>query len=400
MIIDFTDQSLYVDWVHELAEPLYNPDVRFIFLKGWAWAGKSFLVAQLMMQNIIDWVRLGIFRKVNNSLKASCLQMMKDVKKNRELPDNIISITDTTKDIKSNQWIWMMFWLDDEEKIKSLANFDWLRLEEATEFTYDDFIQLNLRLRWWNNHKIICSFNPVSNKSRLKTEIEDKPELRKNAVWISKTARDNKFIWKDYLQSLDNLKYTNEIKRRIYANNEWWEWLKWSIYPDYQVFEKNIYPDYIWLDFWYNDPTALVYIQCEDTKQKKDLFVEEKIYEEKLDIDQLLDLMQKVSIPKDILIIADSARPEMIAKIKKHWYKIIWVNKYAGSVYEQIIEAKTYNINVKWPNILKEISTYIRKQDKQWNSLDVPQDWDDHLLDAMRYAVTWFKKNKIKFAMI
>jgi phage terminase large subunit len=37
--------------------------------------------------------------------------------------------------------------LDDEEKIKSLANFDWFRVEEATEITMDDFTQLDLRLR-------------------------------------------------------------------------------------------------------------------------------------------------------------------------------------------------------------------------------------------------------------
>ena len=40
-----------------------------------------------------------------------------------------------------------MFGLDDPEKIKSIAGIDWIWIEEATELTYEDFGQLDLRLR-------------------------------------------------------------------------------------------------------------------------------------------------------------------------------------------------------------------------------------------------------------
>jgi len=110
--------------------------------------------------------------------------------------------------------------LDDPEKIKSIANFDWFWVEETTEITYEDFTQLDLRLRGATNHKIICSFNPVSAKSWLKREVEDHPEKRTNAVRISKTARDNRFLDPQYLQALDSLKEKNEAKRRIYALNQ------------------------------------------------------------------------------------------------------------------------------------------------------------------------------------
>jgi len=124
-----------------------------------------------------------------------------------------------------------------------------VRLEETTEFTYDDFTQIDLRLRGGINHKVICSFNPVSAKSRLKKEVEDHPENRINSVRISKTAWDNKFVDNDYLASLDALKDRNEAKRRIYAQNLWGEGLKGSIYPNYEIFEHDIEPDYIGLDF-------------------------------------------------------------------------------------------------------------------------------------------------------
>jgi hypothetical protein len=34
MKIDFSDPSLYVDRIEELTDALYNPEIRFIFLKG------------------------------------------------------------------------------------------------------------------------------------------------------------------------------------------------------------------------------------------------------------------------------------------------------------------------------------------------------------------------------
>ena len=289
-----------------------------------------------------------------------------------------------------------MFGLDDPEKIKSIANFDWFRIEEATELTYDDFTQLDLRLRWWHNHKIICTFNPVSAKSRLKTEIEDKPDLRTNAVWISKTARDNKFVDEHYLQALDSLKEKNEAKRKIYAQNLWGEWMKWMIYPQYSIFEKDITPDVMGLDFGFNDPNALTYLKVVDDWPKKKLYIQEKIYTTWQTSQDLIQEMEKINVPKNVLIIADSARPEMIADIRKAWYTIRWVDKYKNSKQDQIDHVKSYEIYINWPNILKEVSTYCWKLDKKTNEpLDVPEDWDDHLCDSFAYGATHFKKDGI-----
>ena len=36
--IDFSDPDLYVDWVEELTEALYDDSIRYIFLKGGAGA--------------------------------------------------------------------------------------------------------------------------------------------------------------------------------------------------------------------------------------------------------------------------------------------------------------------------------------------------------------------------
>ena len=295
----------------------------------------------------------------------------------------------------------MMFWLDDEEKIKSLANFERLRLEETTEFSYDEFQQLDLRLRGWTNHKIICSFNPVTAKSRLKTEIEDKPEQRDNSIRISKTARDNKFVDNHYLKTLESLKEKNLAKYLIYAQNKRGEGVKWQIFTEYNLFDHTIYPDVIGLDFWFNDPNVLVYLKVEDKGDKKDLYIQEKIYSVWQTSQDLIAEMDRVWIPKNVMIIADSARPEMIADIKKAGYTIQWVKKYSRSKNDQIDHVQSYNLHINWIHLVKEISEYSRAIDKKSQEpLDIPVDGDDHCMDAMLYWATRYKKSKVSALFI
>jgi phage terminase large subunit len=65
------------------------------------------------------------------------------------------------------------------------------------------------------------------------------------------------------------------------------------------------------------------------------------------------------------LIYADSARPEMIAEIKKAGYKIVGVSKYAGSVKDQIQNVQQYDLYVNGKNITREIAGYMWKKDKE-----------------------------------
>lgn len=102
-----------------------------------------------MIQNILDGVRIGCFRKVGNTLRASVFQLLKDIATDWSLVPNLIEVKETHKELRAihSEGFVNMFGLDDPEKIKSLANYDWFRIEETTELTYDDFTQLDLRLR-------------------------------------------------------------------------------------------------------------------------------------------------------------------------------------------------------------------------------------------------------------
>jgi len=397
--IDFRDTSIYVDWYEEFTKALYDESVRYIFLKGGAGAGKSHLVWQILLQNCMDNYRIWVFRKIRATLRASCLQLFKDLIRDWQVSDIVEAKENLTVNSRSGGLI-NMFWLDDEEKIKSVAGLDRIRVEEATEISFDEFTQLDLRLRWWTNHKIICTFNPILDTHWLKTEIQDSEAFKSSTVRIEKTARDNKFVGEAYLANLERMKITNPEKYKIYALNLWGQGLKWQIYPSFNVFDYPIVPDYYGLDFWYNDPTALVGVSIMDIDEKKDLFVQELLYERELTAKDLIIRMNNLKIDKSKLIIADSARPEMIEDIKQAWYNIIGVSKPKNSVYEGINKVKEHRIHINWENLYKESSGYCWLEDKKTGkSLDVPAQSDDHLLDAMRYVV-WYLNTGKKTAVV
>lgn len=381
MIIDFTDESLYVQRYREFTDALYDPNIRYIWAQWWAWAGKSHITAQCMLQNATDHY-IAIVRQTQKSIKDSCRLLLSQYYHKRNL--DYLYMIDRGQEIKyQKSWYITTFWLDDPEKLKSLADFDWIWIEEATEISMDAFEQLDLRLRWKKNHKIIMTFNPVNANHRLKQEIQDHPDIWDNVKWIYKTARDNKFIDQQYLKNLERLKITNEQKYKIYAQNQRGTWIEWIIY-DYDVFDRDIEPDTIWLDFWYNDPTALVYIKTEDKSDKRDLYVWERLYKSYLTTPDIIQEIKRLWIDRNTKIIADNSRPEIIEEIRKQGYNIIPCAKWSWSVYAGIIKVKEYNLHIRGENITKEAQNYTRRKSK-WKITEEPEDWNDHCMDAMRY---------------
>lgn len=384
--LDFNNPNIYVDWIEEVTDALYNPNIRYIFLKGWAGAGKSHVIAQLILQNIIDKKRIGVVRKLYSTIKASCFQLLCDYRNRRDLW-SYIDERSSFGELQAGLWLCKMFGMDDEEKIKSLADYDWFWIEEANELTYDDFTQLDLRLRGKINHKIICTFNPVSAQSRLKTMVKDSVEYQHNSVWIEKTAWDNKFIDEHYLRTLESLKEKNPSKYKIYALNQWGEWLKGLVYPDYEVFSHDIEPQVIGLDFGYNHPTSLVYVTRVDDAVKPSLYMQEIIYKRELTAPLLIAEMEREKVPKDVIIVADNSRPEMIQQLVNAGYNCIPCTKGIGSVKDGIDKVLGHKLYVNGSNGIKELQQYVWRLNKSGEPLDEPIKQSDDFCDSIRYAV-------------
>ena len=396
MLIDFSNKDLY----NEVYIPLFHTKKRYIFMLWSAWSWKSVWEAQNeIMKSFIPGNRTLCIRKVWATLKDSVYQELLNIIERWDLKEHF-EITKSPLYIK-NKLTWSDFlfrWLDDREKIKSISKINRIWIEEATELSSEDLDQLDLRLRWINKNwfQIVCTFNPVDAEHWLNTEWWSKWE-DEDVFLLHTTYKDNKRIWEATYKAMERLKERNIDYYKIYAL---WEWgtLKgliyenWSLINDIPSWAKLLW---YWLDFWFtNDPSALVGLY----KFNWELIFDELLYQTWLNNNVLAKRIQELCEYQNHTIYADSSEPKSIEEISLYWINIAWVVKWKDSIkyWIDILKGHKIRITARSSFLQKEIRKYAWKVDRNWKSLNEPVGWEDHLMDAIRYAWIMFVSNPYK----
>lgn len=395
---DFSDRELY----NPVYIPLFHNKSEFIHLFGSAGSGKSRFEAQRKIAKSFDWKRKKrkslIIRKVGTTLKDSVFAEMETVIYEWNLLHcfNILkSPLSITNKLTGVQCIFKG--LDDPEKIKSISGVDDVWIEEATELgEKKELDQLRLRLRGFSDVQITLSYNPIDEYHWLNTEIhQQKPP---GHFLLHTTYKDNlKMLAKDrhYASYIEGLEETNPNYFRVYGKGLWGRVLEGLIYENYTIvddFPKDEFGkddiQFYGLDFGYSDPTALVAMNVQDASPKKKLITKEILYKSGLDGIGLVAEFDKLNVRKDVLIIGDSARPEMIATLKNAGYKVKGAEKGAGSVLTGINRVRKYQICIVAgsKNGIKEIQNYQKKESNGiWFEEPAPNQVE-HYWDAVRYG--------------
>lgn len=149
------------------------------------------------------------------------------------------------------------------------------------------------------------------------------------------------------------------------------------------------------LDFGFsNDETALVAVY--DMGEKK-LGLVEKIYKKGILPSQYCAELERAGIEPSVLIVADGARPEIIAEIKRGGYRCIAADKGAGSVLRGIERVSEYQVEYDGKDLEREYLSYAWRKKKSGESMDEPMDGNDHLMDALRYAIDDLSRPRFDF---
>lgn len=274
--------------------------------------------------------------------------------------------------------------MDDPEKIKSIDKPTGIWLEEASEFTLDDFTQLDLRLRGKLAHykQIILSFNPISAVHWLKKRFFDNQDPEADVVHT--TYLDNRFLDDAYIKVLNSLKKTNYTYYKIYALGQWGV-LKGVIYEGWKKIKKLPEDVQFWRwgqDFGFNNPSAAVLVGIDGNN----LYLKELVYERELTNAELIREVSKHDGIKSITGYMDSAEPDRIQEFRNAGFKVQPAKK---DVKAGIDKVMTYNIFVEEgsQNIINELGLYCWKLDKSDEPMDEPVKENDHAMDALRYAV-------------
>lgn len=348
---------------------------------GGAGSSKSYSIAQLLIAKLIneDNKRIGICRKTFPALRMTAMALTLDLLKQYGIY-NPSRHNKTANTYTYRNTVIQFFSLDEWTRIKS-ANFNYIWMEEANEFTFDDYIALKLCLRNPTledepNHMYL-SLNPIDENNWIakKLQYEEDVEI------IHSTYKDNPFLDEDYRKVLHQLINEDENYYRIYVLGEWGK-LENLIYTNYEVVDslpKEYQVMAYGLDFGYVNPTALIKVCMVD----RDIYLDERIYRAHITNS---DLIQMLSNEDRGDIYADSAEPDRIEEISRAGYNVYPAMKDVQLGIDLCKRQKLY-ITKDSVNLLKEIRGYQRKVDKAGVVLEEPVKFNDHLMDGMRYVI-------------
>jgi len=370
-------------------------------LYGSAGSAKSWSIAQFLLLEKLykeQDIRIIVTRKTRPALKKSCWLLVNDLIKKYDLPDCKPNKADLTLTVGKNQMFFIP--LDDPEKLKSIERINYAWGEEATELTWDDYLQLGLRCRGENKNginQLFFSFNPIDELGFFKKITENPPD---NTGVNHSTYLDNPFLDADYIAELEGLKKIDLTYWKIYGQGVWASpeniiYKNWDIVDEFPEGCDNIGYG---LDFGFNCPTALVKIAIKD----QEIYIDETLYESGLTNSDLIERLKDLIKNKSYEIIADCAEPARIEEIDNAGFNIFPCIKGKGSVKIGIdrVKRKKLHITKRSVNIIKEIRGYKWREDRHGNVLDEPVPFRDHSMDAIRYYLGHGEDNEPSIRLI
>ena len=320
---------------------------------------------------------MSIIRKTFPSLRATVMRdmifIMKDIgiydDRNHNKTENIYTFPNGT--------IMEFFSVDDEQKIRGRRR-DVLWMNEANEINFDEFQQLNFR----TTDKLFLDFNPSDNYHWI-YDLYLKPETIK----IHSTYKDNPFLSDAQDKEIEYLINVDESYYKIYALGEKGTG-KTTIYTGWKYFNEKIdTKETIYgLDFGYNHPTALIKAEFIESK----VYVSEVLYESKLTVSDLINRMKELGIGFMNEIVCDTARPEIIEDLRRSGYNAREAIKAVKAGIDSVKSSELF-IHKESLNLVKEMSSYKWKTNGDI-TLDEPVKIYDDAMDAMRYAIHYYKE--------
>ena len=345
-------------------------------------SGKTYALLQwCIVQALSGKETITIVRKTLPSAKRTVMKDFKDVMLGLGIwNENDWNTSDRIYNFYTESVIQFIS-TDDSEKLRGLKS-SILWLEEANEIDEDSHFQLSIR----TTGPIILSYNPTISPYHW-------IRLMQDCTRYFTTYKNNPYLEKTVVKAIEELQKTNPKAWLVYGLGEY-------VSNEKAIFQFNVVdflPDEalfvaFGLDFGYSsDPTALVSVW----KMDNELYIMEHCYEKGMvtsDIDNMLR-----SVVKDREEIwADSAEPRLIDELYRLGWNIRPVIKGKDSINFGIQVMQNYKINIpkSCQNLTNEFYSYEWSSDRFGKQLDKPVDFNNHLIDAARYAAMMRLSNK------
>ena len=269
---------------------------------------------------------------------------------------------------------------ESQQKIRGVK-FDDFELTEANNIEFNVFRQLLFRCPG----QCYLDFNPSEEDVWINTEIEQK---RDDIEVIQSSYRDNPFLEPEIVKEIEYLRDTDPMYWNIFGLGEYGE-LKHKVYSNWDIIDDKGYENapsndiFYGGDFGFVNPTAMWEIKYyNDTLYLKELCYQ--TYEEPVSV---IDNAHRLNgTNNNNPQYYDSADPAKIEQLYQLGYN---ANKSDKKVKEGIDFVRRFKLKIARSSVngIKEIKNYKYQEDKNGVILDQPVKFNDHLMDAMRYAI-------------
>lgn len=390
--------------------------IRYIICMGGRAGARSHTSSQYALAKLIapDYFRCAIMRYVYGDIRNSIFQEIIDRAEEQEIKD-ILDIKEHTLTIKygQNSINGIGFKKSSGEqkaKLKSLANYNTIIVEEADEVSEADFQQLDDSLRTVKGDiTIILLFNPPHKShwaikrwfNLVPSGVEGyyRAELKQsadNAIFINTTYKDNiKNLSETTIDNYERYRennsdhYYNMIRGLVSEGARGRIFKDWKAITD-KEFNELPYPSTYGLDFGFtNDPATCIEIK----KHNENVWVREVFYETGLLNKHIAQKLQGITEP----IYADSAEPKSIAELNTYGLNVIPSTKGSDSIRAGIdlMLGLNFHYTESSTNIANETQNYKWALDRDKNPTNNPVDEFNHAVDAIRYNL--FTQNNSGF---
>lgn len=247
------DPAIFNDAYLPYLESPYSYELYY----GGSGSGKSVWVAQKQLyRNLkLPYHRLIFLRKDAVSVRDSQFQLFKDLIDTYGLR-SLYQVKESSMDlICVNGNMLLSAGMNSPEKIKSIQMPTDIWCEEFTEFEYEDFEQLDLRLRGKHKTLFTGSFNPINEEHWIKTKLVDRmAELNADIErWklLKTTFKDNRFI--------DHVEYEAKLARQSPHNQRIYRFGDWGLLRTGKEYFHNFVPEHTVRDLKY-DPNLPIHL--------------------------------------------------------------------------------------------------------------------------------------------
>lgn len=383
--------------------PVYRPYIedyenRYQVYYGGRGSGKTiFAMDKLVIKGLKEKRMILLMRKTTASCKFSVWKELKEAVGRMGLTkyftfyesdySAICSLTGT---------VFKCSGLDIAEKIKGFSEISDVLLEEATEFTPEDFELIDGTVRsvkYLLPLNVILLFNPVSKANWVYKRFGFDTGITPPNTFILKTTYlDNPYLSEDYIKRMEQMRLTNPTRWKIEALGDFVS-LDKLIFNNWKIEEfkhAEIKGELlVGMDFGFINDVSTIVSSILDEDNKRIYIFREWGATGKTN-EELAAVIQSLGLSK-ANIIADSAEQKSIEEIRRKGItRIRPAVKGPDSIMYGIQRLQNYEIIVhpECSEIVTEFENYSWTKDKASGEyINKPIDQFNHYIDALRYSL-------------